>query len=448
MTTSPSHTPPPGAGVMNVVRMVLLAGLVLLAVAAIVTWIVASRATGAPGTPAAHTAQAAKPLYRCPMHPNYTSDRPGECPICGMTLEKVEPGEAAGASGDVPGLAEITIGSERTQRIGVRTAIAEESGLSGALELFGFVTPDESKLRQVQIRVSGWVQSLAVDQTGASVTAGQPLLSLYSPELYQTEQEYLVGAIGAHDDSMPGMRMDRATPGAANPTLQRLKLMGVPEDELARLARERTPSTKLVLRAPVSGTVLERGVAQGQYVGPDTPLLTLGDLSRPWILADVYEMDLGRVHLGDLATLTVDAVPGETFAGKVTFVYPTLSSQTRTLKVRIEVADPQRRLKPGMYGRVRLATRGARGLLVPQEAVIRAGENDYVFVAHAGGRFEPRLVTTGAQDGDRVQVLRGLAAGDTVVASASFLIDSESRMKAAIAGMGESAPGAHAGHQP
>lgn len=433
------HQPPPGAGFMNVVRWVLFGFLVVLAAVTIGSY-VSSRG------PAATKVSATKAVYYCPMHPSYTSDRPGECPICGMSLTLVEAGEAsgghtgAGHTGDVPGLTTVHITPERIQLIGVRTAIVESSAREGELDLVGFVAPSESRLRSVQLRVAGWVRELWVDQTGVRVEAGQRLLSIYSPELLQSEQEYLIarGATGHGGD---------AGTVAANPAAERLRLLGVPDEEIRRLDREGKPSTQLVLRSPVTGTVLERGVVQGQYVDAETPLLTVADLSQVWVMADLYEMDLTRVHVGDPATFTTDAMPGRTFAGRVEFVYPTVSSDTRTLKARLALANGDGALRPGMYGRVRVAGRGARALSVPAEAVVDAGEHRYVFLAHAGGRFEPRMVWTDAPEGDRVRVLRGVAEGDTVVASASFLIDSESRLQAAIAGMGPgAAPGAAHDH--
>jgi Cu(I)/Ag(I) efflux system membrane fusion protein len=171
-------------------------------------------------------------------------------------------------------------------------------------------------------------------------------------------------------------------------------------------------------------------------VGADTPLFTVADLSRVWVLADLYEMDFSRVRAGDRTRFTADALPGRAFEGRVDFVYPTVSSETRTLKVRLSLDNRDRKLRPGMYGRVGVSGRGGPTLVVPAEAVVNTGEHHYVFLARAGGHFEPRMVWTGLQDGDWVQVLKGVAEGDTVVASASFLIDSESRLKAAIAGMG------------
>ena len=470
----PAHEPPPpGAGFMNAFRWALFAGLLLLAAVSIASY-VASRH---PKT-AARTA-ANQVLYQCPMHPSYTSDKPGECPICGMSLEKVRTSgagdggprrilyyrspmnpsatspvplkdemgmdyvpvysdEGSASQGDVPGLTSVNITPERVQLIGVRTARVERRPLGERLDLVGFVSPDETQLKRVQLRVAGWVQELYVNRTGEQVAAGQPLLAIYSPELYQSEQEYLIELHAM--ETAPAASHEQGGAGAAR---ERLSLLGVPADEIARLERERSAATRLVLTAPFTGTVLERGVVEGQYVGADTPLFSLADLSRVWVLADLYEMDLGRVRAGDGARFTADALPGRAFAGRVDFVYPTVSSETRTVKVRIVLENAGGELRPGMYGRVLVTGGGAAALVIPGEAVVNTGESDYVFIARAGGTFEPRLVTVGVQSGDQVQILKGLAEGDTVVASASFLIDSESRLKAAIAGMGKQPDAGH-----
>jgi len=423
------HEPPPGAAFMNTVRWVLFGGLTLLALVSIASWV--AWRVGESRAPRHAAATSGAVIYRCPMHPNYTSDKPGECPICGMNLERVETDEAhAHDAGDVPGLTSVQIPSERTQLIGVRLARVTRASLGSGAPLVGFVTPDETRLRRVQLRVAGWVQSVAMDRTGQAVRAGQPMLSIDSPELVQSEQEYLV-ALGE------GEGMSGHDAGAHDAARERLRRMGVPAEEIARLERERKPSSRLTLKSPVTGTVLERNVVEGQYVGADTPLFTVADLSRVWVMVDLYEMDLARVHVGDRARFTADGLPGRVFEAAIDFVYPTISSETRTLKARLVLDNAQGLLRPGMYGQVEVAgRRGASSLVVPSEAVVNTGEYSYVFLARDGGRFDPRRVWTGPGDGDRTVVLKGLAEGDTVVASASFLIDSESRLKAAIAGLG------------
>lgn len=433
-TTGGAHQPPRGAGAMNVFRWVLFGGLLVLAIASIAAY-VTTRTRGA------HGAAAQATLYRCPMHPSYTSTRAtDECPICGMDLEPVLASDSTAGTSDVAGLVPVTLGPERVQRIGVRLAVAARRPLGEAAQLTGFVAPDESRLKRVQLRVSGWVRDLAVARTGETIRAGQPLLTLYSPELYQSEREYLL-ELGAEPAAHAGHDGAAHEGGARAAGRERLALLGVPEDEIARLARERTAAKQLVLRAPVSGTVLERNVLEGQYVGPETPLFVLADLDRVWVQADVYEMHVTRVHVGDPVRFEADGLPGRTFTGRIEFVSPTLASETRTARARIALANADGALKPGMFGRVEIGAHGAPVLAVPSEAVVRTGREDYVFLARAGGRFEPRRVRVGAEQGEWSEILAGIAAGDTVVSSASFLIDSESRLKAAIEGFG-SQPGA------
>jgi Cu(I)/Ag(I) efflux system membrane fusion protein len=421
---------------MNGVRWALFGGLTLLAIVSISSWVawrIDQGRTSVSSVPAARKPGAV--YYRCPMHPSYTSDKPGECPICGMTLERVVFGAASSGPGDVgpgdvPGLATVQIPAERTQLIGVRLARVERGTLSDAASLVGFVAPDESRLKRVQLRVAGWVQDVQVNRTGELVKEGQPMLSLYSPELHQSEGEYLI-AMG-EGAGTPGHDA-----GAHEASRERLRLLGVADDEVARLERERTASSRMTLRSPVTGTVLERNLIEGQYIEANTPLFTVADLSRVWVLVDLYEMDQGRVKVGDRARFSADGLPGRTFDAAIDFIYPTISNETRTLKARLSLDNRDGVLRPGMYGRVEVATnRGGGALVVPAEAVVNTGEVSYAFLSRGGGRFEPRRVWTGRGDGDLITVLQGLAEGDTVVASASFLIDSESRLKAAIAGLG------------
>jgi len=413
---SAHSAPPPGAGFMSAFRWTLFALLGVLAVASVTSYVVSRREPS--------TASAA--VYHCPMHPSYTSSRPGECPICGMDLVLITTHGADSTAGAMPGLTEIELSPERVQLIGVRTARAERARFAAPLELVGFVSPDESSLTEVRLRVDGWVEKLHTGRVGDVVRAGDPLVTLYSPELFQSEGEFLIESDAA--DSGRHERFD------AEAGRRRLRLLGVPDDEIARLERERTAATRLTLRAPFTGTVLERNVVAGQRVDPEMPLLKLADLSRIWVLADLYEMDVARVRVADPAIFTSDGLPGRTFRGKVDFIYPTVSPETRTLQVRLALSNTDGLIRPGMFGRVMVTPRGREALVVPAESVIRTGERDYVFVARAGGRFTPREIRAGESDGERIEVLEGLAVGDTVVASAPFLIDSESRLRAGLGG--------------
>jgi Cu(I)/Ag(I) efflux system membrane fusion protein len=425
-------------------RVALLAGVTFLALAGVGGFLM-TRPRPAPAPRVVRQV-----WYRCPMHPSVISDHPGECSICGMDLERVPDSEMNGAGASAagesaPGADSLGIFPERIQLIGVRTAVVERRALGGALDRVGLVGPDETRIERVQLRAAGWVRQLFVSSVGEEVTLRQPLLSLYSPDLYQSEQEYLIanGGRSAETGKDAPEGMDHSAP-AAGASRTRLELLGVPPEEIRRLQKERTAQSVLTLRSPVAGTVLERGVTSGQYVGAETPLFTIADLSRVWVLADLDPMDVGHVRIGDRAAFTSDALPGRTFSGRLEFLYPTVSSATRTLKARVSLANYDGALRPGMYGRVRIAGRGTSGLAVPSEAVLNTGENPYVFVAHPGGRFEPRVVSTGLRDGAWIQVLGGVSAGDTVVASASFLIDSESRLKGAL--QGSATPGGSRAH--
>jgi Cu(I)/Ag(I) efflux system membrane fusion protein len=431
-------------------------------------------AVTAPSQHEAEDRPRAKPgQYTCPMDPEVISDSPGKCPICGMNLEQVPPATSsvpqddnmsgmAGMSGmsatteptqhdasdmgssPVAGLVPVTIEPQRLQLIGVRTGTVSKRSLDGSLRLVGYITPDETRLSNIHVRFSGWVKELSIDQTGQQVSANQKLLSVYSQDLFQAENEYIIAR------NATGRTADNALKETRNRLLsaarQRLDLLGVPPEEILRLDTASSPNSELWIRSPFSGFVLEKNVVTGQFIGPDQNLFTIADLSRVWVLADVYERDLASLKIGQTARMTTSAYPGESFEGKVSFLYPSVSEQTRTLKIRIEFANSSNRLKPGMYAEVDLAGEGTGVLAVPADAVMDGGDRQYAFVVHDGTHFEPRLLKLGRSSDDYFEVLSGLAEGEQVVTSANFLIDSESRLKAAIAGMGSTQPDAHAGH--
>jgi len=405
------------------------------------------------------------------MHPEVVSDNPGQCPKCGMDLEKVPEqsgaaqaghdmtsmadiaGPSSGAEGGasdmgvspVPGLVPVTIEPRRLQLIDVRTGAVQSRPLDGNTRIVGFITPDETRITNVHLRFSGWVKELGASQTGQLVKQGEKLFSVYSQELYRAEQDYVVArqalARGSADNELADTR--RSLLDAAS---QRLDLLGVPADELARLSGGGAPSQDLWVPSPFSGYVMGKNVFAGQYVGPAQNLFSIVDLSRVWVLADVYEQDLQNIKVGQEARMTSVAYGGESFGGKVAFVYPSVSEQTRTLKIRLEFPNPALRLRPGMYVEVELEAAGEATLAVPADAVMDDGDRQYVFVVHNGVHFEPRLVKIGRRSDEFMEVLSGLSDGELVVTSANFLIDSESRLKAAMVGMGGTQPDAHAGH--
>ena len=394
-----------------------------------------------------------KTLYTCPMHPTYIANQPGDCPICGMSLVPVadtagkeqaaakDTGSMAGDMGKapVPGLVPVTIEPQRLQLIGVRKDRARRQSLGGKTTIVGYVTPDETRTQSLHVRVMGWVQELFVNETGQVVKAGQPLMSLYSQELYQAEQDFIVARDAAQssssDSALTAMR--RQLHGAAR---EKLHLLGIPDEEIARIEQAGMASSQMTLRSPFSGYVLEKNVLPGQYIGPEQNLYTIADLSTVWVLGDIYEQDMKNVRVGQPARMTLTAYPGENFDGRIDFIYPSVSQETRTLKVRIEFANPSNRLRPGMYAEVSITGGVEEVLAVPADAVMDNGDMRYLFVVHDGMHFEPRLVTTGRETDDWIEIVSGVTDGEEVVTSANFLIDSESRLKAAVSGMG-SMPG-------
>jgi membrane fusion protein, copper/silver efflux system len=469
------EAPPPGARLMAALRWALILGMTVFAAAVVTSYYPGLSAATAPsGT-----------LYHCPMHPTYTSDKPGECPICGMNLvlvaqqaegdalyqcpmhpeevstdpesrcpkcgmrlEKAEPKDPGAHDGhedhsahQVPGLATVAVSAERTQLIGLRTGTAAARALGQSFGLVGYVVPDETRLAHVHTRLSGWIEKLHVNETGQRVKKGDPLFTLFSRELYQAEREFVLTRKTSAGSSAQGSLAE-----VARAARRRLELLGLPADEIERLEKNGEPQEAVLFRSPLSGHVLEKGALEGKYVTPGTDLYIVADLSRVWVLAEVFEQHISRVVAGQKASLAVDALPGRTFEGKVTFLYPTLSPQTRTLRVRLEFDNADLALKPGMYGKVRLQLKSREVLSVPEEAVVNAGHHQYAFVARPDGHFEPRLVSTGIRADEHVEILSGLSEGERVVTSAGFFIDSESRLKAAIAGLGAPSAGGHAGH--
>jgi Cu(I)/Ag(I) efflux system membrane fusion protein len=373
-------------------------------------------------------------------------------------------GSQTGAAGTVPGLVPITLPPERVQLMGIRTAAVERADLPGELRAVGYVATNEAGLAQVHTRFAGWIQELRVAKTGERVRRGDVLATIYSPALLTTEQELLnarrwaggdatgrppggaTKAEGADAMSAAGGAM-AATAGPRTSLVEgarrRLELFGVAPEDVRAIERAGAPLQAVPLRSPADGYVIEKTAIQGSYVEPAATLFQIADLSTVWVLAEVYESDLARVAPGAQATLTMAAYPATTFSGRVDYLYPTLDPATRTLRVRLVFSNPDLRLRPGMYGDVVLALPATSGLVVPREAIVDTGEMAYVFVARPGGRFEPRRVHVGDAAGDRVIITDGVDEGETVVTSANFLVDSESRLHAAISGMG-AAPAATA----
>ena len=386
--------------------------------------------------------------YYCPMHPTRTSDDPNaRCPDCGM---KMVPRPTASSAGKVtmagpttmgvPGLADVDLTPERIQLIGMRTATVKREAIGGDLRTVGVVAANERGLAQINTRFGGWIQKLLVSETGERVRRGQVLATIYSPEVFRAEQELLLahGWSSAAGDAKPSHDHEDFAGGLDANARRRLELLGIAPQEIDEMLRTGKAAEAIPIRSPVDGYVVGKNAVAGVAVQSGSVLFEVADLTQVWVTADIYEQDISRIRVGQRARLELASYPGEMQTGKVTFIYPILDSGNRTLRVRLEFKNKSDRngprLRPGMYGTVYLDLPSTAGLTVPAEAVVDTGETHYLFVSNEGGRFEPRTVKVGAHLKDKVEILGGVAEGETVVTTGNFLIDSESRLRAAIEG--------------
>lgn len=385
----------------------------------------------------------AKTIYYCPMHPEYKSERPGECPICGMTLVPLESspkGMAQEPAGEMAGVTfpfgTVRIDPIKQQLIGVAYGEVMFGSVVHTIRTVGKVTYDETKIARVHPKIEGWIEKVHADYVGKLVRKGEPLVELYSPELVATQQEYLLALRAKETLGRSAYReIAAAADSLYEASKRRLELWDIPEADIRRIHQRGQPSRTLTLYAPVSGFVLSRNAFERQRVTPETELYVIADLSTVWVLADIYESEVSMVRVGQTATMTLPAFPGKVFRGRVTYISPQVDNVTRTVKIRLEFPNPDFALKPDMYTNVELHVHYGRQLWVPEGAVLDSGEEQIVFVAHEGGYFEPRRVRVGPKVGDRYIILEGLKAGERIVTSGTFLIDSESRLKSALQGI-------------
>jgi RND family efflux transporter MFP subunit len=433
-------------------------------------------------------------VWYCPMHPTYVSDRPGSCPICNMDLVKKEepaaapaaPAAAPPAAGErrvlfyrnpmdptvtspvpardsmgmdyVPvyadevapagaalaGRATVEVPEEARKLAGVRTEEARREALARAIRTVGRVVPDESRLYRPQTRIGGWVEKLYVGFEGQQVVKGQPMLAIYSPELLASQQDYLSARANARlfaASSVPEVRSGGEQLIAA--ARRRLELLDMPEAQLAEIERTGKPLRTIDLTVPASGFVIAKSVVAGARIEPGTELYTIADLTRVWIEADFYESEARFVAIGQQATLTLPYDPSLRLTARVSYVYPQLDAEARTLRVRFDLPNPGLRLRPGMFVDVEQELPLGEGLVVPDSAVIDSGVRQVVFVETVPGRFEPRPVEVLWRGDGKARLADGpVAAGERVVVKANFLLDSESRLRAAVAAVaGKPAPG-------
>ncbi len=485
------NSSPPGSPMKKRVAMAAVAAMVLLVAGALAFFKVPAFHNLLHPHPADNAAKVAQgqAKYTCGMHPFIISDKPGQCPICGMTLTKIEgaaPAAAAagaaqgggagkgerkllfyrnpmnpGVTSPVPakdemgmdyvpvyedelgsggsavaGYSTVKVGVESLRLAGVQTAPAVREKISRTVRAVGNVVPDETRVRRVQTKIEGWVEKLHVNFTGQVVAKGQPLLDLYSPELVASQREYLL-AIEMHhrmkENPYPEEREMAAD--LVRSSRRRLELFDVPQSFIAELERTKNPRRTVTLNAPVSGYVTVKEVFEGTRVMPGMELFTVTDLSRIWIEADLYEYEARSVRLGQQASLAPAYESGHRLKGRIAYIYPTLSPESRTLKVRFEFPNPGLRLKPQMYADVFLELASATGVVIPDSALIETGLRQIVFVDLGGGSLEPREVKVGVRGDGKAQILSGVKEGERVAVRANFLLDSESKLKAALTGM-------------
>ena len=415
--------------------LVIAAVVALLAVAGLTAFVFRNRLAAVPYIGRAFGGQQTPTDSKTPStSPAAKSDVPAMPGMPGMASKSAKTDKAAPASEATP-RGDVTIDPRRQQLIGVRTVAATRSTLSATIRTVGAVRYDETRQADVNLKVEGFIRDLFVDYTGQAITKGQPLFTLYSPDVLTTENEYLM-AIKTRDllreSQLPDAR-ERADQMIAS-ARQRLALWDVPSDEIRILEDKRQPSEAVTFRSPVTGFVVEKQAVKGFHVMPGQTLYKIADLSVVWVEADVYEADVSNLRVGQAATVTLDAYPGERFMGRVLYIYPYVDEKTRTNKVRYEFPNRGGRLKPGMYANVELSVPSGMAVLVPTDAVLDSGKEQIVFVAKGDGYFEPRHVTIGRRSGDQIQIVQGVKEGEQVATGATFFLDSESQLRASLQG--------------
>jgi Cu(I)/Ag(I) efflux system membrane fusion protein len=356
-----------------------------------------------------------------PMHPAYKSAKAGTAPDCGMDLLPVYEEKASAPASAVDGYANVKLAADRQQLIGVQTGIAEMRALGHSVRTVGRVAIDEKRLYQITTKFDGYIDKLYVNVTGQEIHKGQPLFSVYSPDLLATQQEYLLA-----------MRAAKQAPSLLAAARQRLLLWDITSAEIRELERTGMARKSVTIHSPANGFVLNKIAVEGARVTAGMPLFELANLDHVWIQADVYESELQFIHIGAPATTSLSYVPGRTWTGRVTFIAPIVDPMTRTVKVRSEFDNADGALKPDMFGDVVIDQPARQAVVVPDSAVLQTGLRSIVFVVQPDGSFEPREVEVGIKADQMYEVRTGLTAGEKVVTQANFLVDSESRLQDAL----------------
>ena len=459
-------------------RRRMLVAIAIVIVAAVAGFLLLRGGQSEKKTGESASAEHAREEWFCPMHPHIVSEKPGKCPICRMELVRREkatarapvsplpsparqvlywydpmvpgskfdkPGKSpfmdmqllpkyadqepsAGAAGQA-GAPTVSLSAEAIRVTGVATVPVTRQDLKHEIRAVGTIEADETKLERVAARVPGRIERLYANFTGQQVRRGAPLYALYSPDLVATQREYLLALEQQRRLSASGsMEAAESARELVRAARDRLMLWGIGTGQIRELERSGRAQLTLTFVSPISGTVLQKNVIAGQYVQEGTEMYLLADLSSVWLVAQVYEFELGRLRAGQPAVVTTSAFPGRSFEGRIAFIEPVLDQQTRTARVRIVLPNRGGELKPGMFADARLQVPIEEGLSVPRSAVIDTGTRRVVYVESAPGTFQPREVTLGATAGDRVAVLDGVKEGEKVVAAANFFIDSQAQL--------------------
>lgn len=412
-------------------------------------------------------AESGSATYYCPMHPDYKSDKPGSCPICSMKLVplsgspgKASPAPASAGMADMPGMSgpeakpgssgpsaamtttdgspSISIPPERQQQIGVKFATATREPARVEIRAVGRVAPDETRITQIHTKVSGWIDEVFVNYVGQPVRKDQPLFTIYSPDLVASQEEYLLALRGHRElKDSPFSHVSEGSSDMLRASRRRLELWDMTPAQIRALEASGTVSRTVTVFSPASGVVTERAAYHhGRTVTPDLALYTIVDLSRVWVLADVYESEMAHVEVGQTVEIETPYEAGRALAGRVRFIAPFLDPKSRTVQVRMEFPNPDLGLKPESFVNVRLRRNLGSHVVVPKDAVMEAGRFQYVFVDRGEGYLEPRPVKTGPEVARGRIISDGLREGERVATAANFILDSESRLKGAFEAMG------------
>jgi membrane fusion protein, copper/silver efflux system len=329
----------------------------------------------------------------------------------------------------------VEVPQEQQGRMGLNTAPARKKAIEHTIRTVGNVTADQTKEAHVHTKINGWIERIYADYVGKPIKKGEPLFDLYSPDLVSTQEEYLAGR-----------KQGSAGKEIAQAALDRLKLWGVPQSEVDRLARSGKSKRTIAFSAPVDGFIINKSAIQGMYITPEMELYHIADLSRIWVVVTLYEYDISTIQLGDDAAIQLPYDPSKSFSGRISYIYPEIDSETRTAKARIELPNPRERLKPGMFANVEVKKSLGEAVVVPDDSVIDTGTRSIIFIKTGATRFEPREVKVGPRVDGSFAILSGLKDGDQVVTSAHFLIDAESKFQAALQKGESGAGGSHSGH--